>query len=41
MFKKVIFPVVNYIITGGVILLKTKAIEQDIYNLNNIKPWDR
>lgn len=41
MFKKVILPVVNYIITGGVILLKTKAIEQDICNLNNIKPWDR
>jgi hypothetical protein len=41
MFKKVIMPVVNYLMTGGIILLKTKAIEQDIYNLNNIKPWDR
>lgn len=41
MFKKVILPVVNYIMTGGVILLKIKAIEQDIYSLHNIKPWDR
>lgn len=41
MFKKIISPVVNYIVTGGIILLKTKAIEQDIYNLNNIKPFDR
>ena len=41
MFKKIIAPVVNYIMTGGIILLKTKAIEQDIYSLNNITPWDR
>ena len=41
MFKKIISPVVNYIVAGGIILLKTKAIEQDIYNLNNIKPFDR
>ena len=41
MLKKIVIPVVKYIMTGGIILLKTKAIEQDIYSLHNIKPWDR
>ena len=41
MLKKIIMPVVTYIMTGGIIMLKTKAIEQDIYNLNHITPFDR
>ena len=40
MFKKIIISVVKYIISGGAIALKAKAIQQDIYNLDNFYTWD-
>ena len=40
MFKKIIISVVKYIISGGAIALKAKAIQQDIYKLDIIKPWE-
>lgn len=40
MFKKILMSTVNYIISGGAIMLKAQAIQQDIYNLDNIKPWE-
>ena len=40
MLKKIIISAIKYIITGGAIALKAKAIQQDIYNLDIIKPWE-
>lgn len=40
MLKKIIISAIKYIISGGVIALKAKAIQQDIYNLDIFKPWD-
>lgn len=40
MIKKAIVSAVKYILAGGAIMLKTQAIQQDIFNLNNIKPWE-
>ena len=40
MLKKMIVSAIRYILFGGAVLIKIKAIEQDIYNLNNIKPWE-
>lgn len=40
MLKKIIISAIKYIITGGAIALKSQAIQQDIYNLDIIKPWE-
>lgn len=40
MFKKIIISIVKYIISGGAVALKAKAIQQDIYKLDNFYTWD-
>jgi hypothetical protein len=40
MLKKILMSTVNYVISGGAIILKSQAIQQNIYNLDNIKPWE-
>jgi hypothetical protein len=39
MLKKVVISALKYVLTGGAIMIKTQAIQHDVYNLNNIKPW--
>ena len=40
MLKKIIISAIKYIISGGAIALKAKAIQQDIYKLDNFHTWD-
>ena len=40
MFKKSFGAAMNYIISGGSIILKAKAMEHNISNINNIIRWD-
>ena len=40
MLKKIIISAIKYIISGGAIALKSQAIQQDIYKLDNFYTWD-
>lgn len=40
MLRKIIISAIKYALTGGAIMIKTQAIQHDIYNLDNIKPWE-
>ena len=40
MLKKIIISAIKYIISGGAIALKSQAIQQDIYKLDNFHTWD-
>lgn len=40
MLKRAFIAVVDYILSGGSIVLKARAMEYDVSNINNIIRWD-
>lgn len=40
MLKRAFVAAIDYILSGGAIILKAKAMEHEVSNINNIIRWD-